>query len=446
MAFVNLPPNLQDIFFGIYDRIAKLESGPNQPMVYAQSAQSTALAAYTLGVSAQADATAALADAAVAYTTAVNSLQPSAYAIQNPTTKQLSSIDATGLTIWSGGSATSGARVVLNSAGFAGYNSSGSPTFAITASTGAAVFSGSITGSAITGSTLNISGNCIIDASGLLTATGATITGTITSSNATITGGSLTVGSTFQVTTGGLLTASSANISGTITATAGNIGGFIVGSTYLSSGAGGTGFYINSSTGNASFATITATGNISGVNLTGSGTVTATTGLTLTTSTCAVSAGGNAFNNVGAYTGTTISTTGSITANGELYAAGHGTTTNAANGYVFVSGGRIARSTASSQRYKENIVDITTVPDLDPKKLLNLPVRAFSYKAEYLDSNDDRSTMLMPGFIAEEVDAVYPMGADYIDGPESWNDRILLPAMLSLIQDQDKRIKLLEAK
>lgn len=143
---------------------------------------------------AQADAAAAMADAATAlsaantaYTTAINSLQPSAYAIQNPSTKQLSAIDATGLTVYVN-SPTTGARVVMNSLGLAGYNSSGSATFSISASTGAAVFSGSVTGSTITGGTLNIAGNAIIDASGYLTATGATITGTITATSGTFTG------------------------------------------------------------------------------------------------------------------------------------------------------------------------------------------------------------------------------------------------------------------
>jgi hypothetical protein len=58
MAFVNLPPNFQDMFYSITDRIAKLETGPNQAMYTAESAQ---------GSSAQ-----ALALAAVAQTTASN--------------------------------------------------------------------------------------------------------------------------------------------------------------------------------------------------------------------------------------------------------------------------------------------------------------------------------------------------------------------------------------
>jgi len=149
---------------------------------------SSAAAAQAAAAAAQAEAATALAAAGTAYTTAINSLQPSAYAIQNPTTKQLTAIDATGLTVYSGASSTSGARVVLNSTGLAGFNSGGTATFSVSASTGAAVFSGDVTGATITGGTLNIAGNAIINSSGFLTATGATITGSITATSGTFTG------------------------------------------------------------------------------------------------------------------------------------------------------------------------------------------------------------------------------------------------------------------
>jgi hypothetical protein len=144
----------------------------------AAAAQADADAAQASAATAQADATEALADAATAYTAAIGSLQPSANTIVNAS-NQMTAINSTGITVYSGASATSGARVVLNSAGLAGFNSGGTATFSVSASTGAAVFSGSVTGATITGGTLNIGGNAIIDASGLLTATGATITGAV---------------------------------------------------------------------------------------------------------------------------------------------------------------------------------------------------------------------------------------------------------------------------
>jgi hypothetical protein len=74
-----------------------------------------------------------------------------------------------------------------------------------------------------------------------------------------------------------------------------------------------------------------------------------------------------------------------------------------------------------------------------------LPVRAFSYKTDYLDSADDRAGLMMPGFIAEEVAEIYPIAADKDKGiVESWNDRIIVPSMLALIQDLNTRIKTLE--
>jgi len=142
------------------------------------AAVNTANAAAATAGTAQSTANTALANAATAYNAAIGSLQPSASTIVNAS-NQMTAIAANGITVYSGSSASSGARVVMNSLGLAGFDSGGSATFSISASTGAAVFSGSVTGSTITGGTLNIAGNAIIDASGLLTATGATITGTI---------------------------------------------------------------------------------------------------------------------------------------------------------------------------------------------------------------------------------------------------------------------------
>lgn len=140
-----------------------------------------------------------------------------------------------------------------------------------------------------------------------------------------------------------------------------------------------------------------------------------------------------------------------VVAKGDLYSPDNfynqdtTTTTNAANTWMSSTTGLTRRSTASSQRYKENIVDIRTVADLDPRKLLDLPVRAFKYKADYLDAADDRSGALLPGFIAEEVAATYSVAADQVEGViESWNDRYVVPGLLALIQDLHARVVALE--
>jgi hypothetical protein len=121
------------------------------------------------------------------------------------------------------------------------------------------------------------------------------------------------------------------------------------------------------------------------------------------------------------------------------------TSANAANTRMDTDG-RTRRSTASSARFKENIVDLSSVADLNPTGLLSLPIRAFKFKSDYLDPTDNRSGMLVPGFIAEEVAEHYPIAADSDNEGviENWNERFVIPGMLALIQDLNARIKTLE--
>lgn len=138
--------------------------------------------------------------------------------------------------------------------------------------------------------------------------------------------------------------------------------------------------------------------------------------------------------------------TGSFTANNQVYMPNINTTTNAANmRRGTAGGGQVFEVVSSSQRFKENVTNLTSISELDPKKLLNLPVRAFTYKDNYLSANDDRAGVLIPGFIAEEVDANYPVAADYdSDGPINWNERMMIPGLLALIQDLYHEIDLLK--
>jgi len=394
--------------------------------------------------SAQATATAALADAAIAYNAAIGSLQPSASTIVNAS-NQMTAIAANGITVYSGASSTSGARVVLNSLGLAGYNSGGSPTFSINATTGAAVFSGSVTGSAITGSTLNINGNAIIDASGFLTASGATVTGTINATSGYIgspsTGwnfsasgyfynsGSTTIlyptatpggnASTYSIFTDRGVYAERIYSTGTQASSIFSLGGLSVNGQV--SGAAGS-FVVNSSGNMTTVGSITASGAIttsSNISTSGSGTITAA---------------------------------GQLNANGELYASqavSAGTITASPNCYI-TTGGLIRKTSwvpSSSERYKNSITDISNVSEIDPKLLLQLPVRAFKFNDGIEHAKGDREDVMVPGFIAEEVDAIYPVAAQYVDGEiETWHDRYIVPSLLALIQDQEKRITALEAQ
>lgn len=200
------------------------------PATFEQLSEADAAAQQALAdaAAAQADATAALAEASDAYDKAVASLQPSASTIVNAS-NQITAINGTGITVYSGASATTGARVVLNSLGLAGFDSTSTgpgngATFSISASTGAAVFSGSVTGATITGSSLNIAGKFIVNGTtGVMTATDAVVTGSITA------------------TTG--------SFTGTIVSTTGSIGGWTIGTTSISKVVGTLTTTLNASNG-----------------------------------------------------------------------------------------------------------------------------------------------------------------------------------------------------
>jgi len=106
----------------------------------------------------------------------------------------------------------------------------------------------------------------------------------------------------------------------------------------------------------------------------------------------------------------------------------------------------LVAATGSSERFKKDIVNINSISELDPKLLLNLSVKAFRFKDEYLDIEDERSGVLVPGFIAEELDAIYPVAVDHDkEGNASrWSADFIIPSLLALIQEQDVRIKALE--
>jgi len=66
MPFVNLPPNLKDIFYSLSDRIAKLETGPNQAMYEAEAASSQATQAEADAIAAGVQANYAASQAVIA--------------------------------------------------------------------------------------------------------------------------------------------------------------------------------------------------------------------------------------------------------------------------------------------------------------------------------------------------------------------------------------------
>ena len=100
---------------------------------------------------------------------------------------------------------------------------------------------------------------------------------------------------------------------------------------------------------------------------------------------------------------------------------------------------------SSSRRYKHDIEDLSLK---EAKKLLDLKPRTFKYNDDFLAPDDERVGKDVPGFISEEVSDLLPIAVDHdAEGnAEMWNANILIPCMLKIIQDQEKRIAELEAK
>jgi hypothetical protein len=210
-----------------YEQLSATDAEAQQALADAAAAQATAATAIT-------NANAALAEAEDAYDAAVASLQPSANTIVNAS-NQITAINGNGITVYAGTSATTGARVVLNSTGLAGFNASNNATFSISASTGAAVFSGDVTGATITGSGINIAGKFIVNGTtGVMTATDAIVTGTITATTGSFTG---------------TVTATTGSFTGSIFSSAGTIGGWSIGSTSISKVVGTLTTTLNASNG-----------------------------------------------------------------------------------------------------------------------------------------------------------------------------------------------------
>jgi hypothetical protein len=349
------------------------------------AAVADATAAAAEAASAQADATEALADAAAAYAEAIGSLQPSADTIVNAS-NQMTAISANGITVYSGASASSGARVVLNSTGLAGFDSGGTASFSISASTGAAVFRGNITtGATITGGTMNIGGNAIIDASGLLTATGATITGTI---NATA-GYFGTVSNGFSISSTGLVGVGSGIIvGGTITTSSGSNSVSLVGSSNSLT-------FKNGGSNVGHIVPLSSNGVImhSGATADGSG----GTFPQMFVGTSNASMFASSTIGIGIATGTGVSINGTTALNNQTnypgIATGSGSTM-----VVVTTGSRIAFTT-SSERFKQDISYITTNGWLD--KVLEM--KPITYKTSVDFTTEDEPNETQIGFLAEDI-------------------------------------------
>lgn len=107
------------------------------------------------------------------------------------------------------------------------------------------------------------------------------------------------------------------------------------------------------------------------------------------------------------------------------------------NARVYTSG--------SSKRWKRNITSNLS-NDLIPENLYELPIVQFEFDENHKELSLIDGTQI--GLIAEDVDKFYPNACLYDkDGnPVNWSERIMIPAMLKLIQDQKKQIDALEKR
>lgn len=146
-------------------------------------------------------------------------------------------------------------------------------------------------------------------------------------------------------------------------------------------------------------------------------------------------------------TGVEIDLTGHVNAGNITGAELYTQTSNAGTGSnaVITGTGRIAPTSASSRRYKK---DMGLVNVSQAREVLNVPVVNFQYKSGYLAEGDEKEGVTIPGFFAEDVERCIPEAVYHNkDGKvENWMERIMLPLMLRVIQDQQHRIEELERK
>lgn len=107
---------------------------------------------------------------------------------------------------------------------------------------------------------------------------------------------------------------------------------------------------------------------------------------------------------------------------------------------VFASdGATVSYLSSSSKRYKDHVSDMTIE---EAEKLLKIPVIWFKYKKGYLDESDWLNGKRLPGFYAEDIYDIFPEAAQLNEAgkPEDWNFRVMIPAILKLVQSQNERI------
>jgi hypothetical protein len=380
MSYVNLPDNIRDIFYNLSDRVTKLETGPNAAMYQADSVQGLATDAYAQSLIAGNQATQAALQAGVAQTTA----------------------DGKNTVHYS----TSTPGSTANKVGDIWYQYGTSGTYAnkvIAQWTGA----GGTSWTSVTVSGLVIAN---IDA-------GTITTGTLTSI-------AIYAGSSgqFQVSAAGALSATSATIQGTITASSGTIGGFTLGAGYLNYGTA----YLYSG-GSSTYALYDSTRGIYAHDL---------------SAAYDLDVGGVSTQQSGTFNS-------SLTVKGHLVAyntIATDTSSSSANTVVSATSGIIYRST-SSMRYKVAIepqtISTTSILALEPKSYVD------KREADEKGSTDGlpRYLGLIAEDVAQ-IDTLKDLLVVYNqeNQPDAINyDRVAI-ALIPLLKDHEARLNKLEGK
>lgn len=104
--------------------------------------------------------------------------------------------------------------------------------------------------------------------------------------------------------------------------------------------------------------------------------------------------------------------------------------------------GDVCYTLSSSMRYKD-VGEEVTIDDV--KGLYDAKVVWAKYRDGQLPESDERCGVYYPMFLAEDMEEHFPLVVDHRNGqPENWNERVMIPILLKLIQDQDRRITALE--
>lgn len=152
--------------------------------------------------------------------------------------------------------------------------------------------------------------------------------------------------------------------------------------------------------------------------------------------------------NVDLYSGTTLTLRVGSDATSEYVESDvtYNRTYSAASNMYITSNGVFGRATSSSERYKKDIENVIN-DELNPYKILDIPVVQYRYKEDYIPIDKEPDDLYI-GFKAEDVANIYPVAAEYNENGqvEMWNIKVIVPAMLKIVQDQQKEIEALRAE